>query len=500
MIQLALPFLMTSIAMSFIIIVVLVIGNIFPNIFTAKLRYIAWVIILLGLIIPMRPLIGSGLVDIPIATQGQATNDNLLQQQAHAQAQDMGGNQPIADTEIPEAATNNAQPQTAPPQPYQTNRSIDIIALFWLVPAILVFSYHLWKYAKFIRLVKRWSRPVIDEEIISLFESIKAKKKIRRYIALKKCSFVSTSMLIGFLRPVIILPARNFDKEELSLIFLHELTHYKRGDLYIKLASVAVSALHWFNPAVYFMSAAMQTDCEASCDEIVLQEIGGDNRQFYAELIMEMIGGQKSQGTLLSTCFFASTRGVKVRMGAIMDAKKTMRGLVALTLAILIFPIVLSGSVFAITPMQQDITPAISIHQGIGLSQAREIALSVVEGGTLQRIEAGYVEGDLILGIAVSQGERFYRIVLDAANGAILNLHIQSPHETHGITLSQAIQIAHNDLIQNEVSAAFSTHFGIDWEYGHWVWELEFESDLGRIEYYIDINNGNIIKFAIYYN
>ena len=492
MMQIALSFLMTSAAMSLIIVAVLVVGNMFPKIFTAKMRYMAWVIILVGLIIPIRPLFGSGLIDVPVPTQTQAVSENLGQQQT------------VTDAVIPGAAMNNAERgpynQIAPSQPFDAHILVDILLLVWLIPAALIFGYHLWKYAKFMRLVKRWSKPIIDEETTSLFQSIKAQKKIQRDIGLKKCGFVSTSMLIGFWRPAILLPDKNFDTEELSLIFLHELTHYKRGDLFIKLASVAVSSLHWFNPAVYFMSAAMQTDCEASCDEAVLQEIGGDNRQFYAELIMEMIGGRKSRGTLLSTCFFASTRGIKIRMGAIMDAKKTIRGLAALTFAILILPVILAGSVFAITPMQQDVAAALSANQGIGLSQAREIALSVVEGGTLQRIEAGYVGGGLILGVGVSQGERMYRMILDASNGAILQLHIQSPHETQGISLSQAIQIAHNDLIERGISAALRANSSIDWEYAHWVWELEFDSDLGRIEYYIDINTGEIVKFEIYDN
>ena len=482
MIDFALSFLMTSATMSLIIITVLVVGNMFPKIFTAKLRYMAWVIVLVGLIIPIRPSIGTGLIYVPVQTQAVSENRQHV----------------TTNAVIPGTVTHNIEPgfysQITAVQTSDANILVDVLLFLWLIPAVVIFGYHLLKYAKFNQLIKRWSTPISHKETIAIFENIKSQKKIRRNIALKKCKFVSTSMLIGFCRPVILLPEKDFDTEELSLIFLHELTHYKRGDLFIKLVSVAVSSLHWFNPAVYFMSAAMQTDCEASCDETVLQEIGGDNRQFYAELIMEMIGGKKKQGTLLSTCFFASTRGIKVRMGAIMDAKKTIRGLSTATLAVLVFPIMLSGSVFAITPLPH----TIPVYPGIGLIQAREIALSVVENGTLERIEAGYVDGGLILGVAVSQQDRMYRMILDASNGAILRLHIQSPNETHGISLSQAIQIAHNDLIERGISAAFHTHFGIDWEYAHWVWEVEFDSYLGRIEYYIDINTGGIIKFEIY--
>jgi beta-lactamase regulating signal transducer with metallopeptidase domain len=493
MTQLTLSFIMTSFTMSLIILVVFAIGALFPKVFAAKFRYMVWLIVLIGLIIPIRPLIGTGLIGIPIPVETQTVNENFGLS---------GGHQIIADTALSGVEIDNIEQgfynQTVLPQAFDAHPLVDVLFLLWIIPAIVIFGYHLWKYAKFNRLVNRWGKAIADDETIDLFENIKDEMKIRRNIELRKCSFVSTSMLIGFWRPMILLPEKNFDAEELSLIFLHELTHYKRGDLFIKLASVVVLSVHWFNPAVYLMSAAMQTDSEASCDETVLQGVDIDNRRFYAELIMEMIGDRKSQGTLLSTCFFASGRGIKIRMRSILDAKKTIRGFAVTKFVTLIFMVMLSGSVFAITPILPDATAVLPTDQSIGLSQAREIALSVAPGGTLQRIDAGYVNGGLILGVVVSHQDRTYRMVLDASNGAIMHLHTQSPHETNGISLSQAIQIAHNDLIERGISALFRASSGIDWEYMHWVWELEFDSDLGDIEYYIDINSGRIVNFVVH--
>jgi len=65
------------------------------------------------------------------------------------------------------------------------------------------------------------------------------------------------------------------------------------------------------------------------------------------------------------------------------------------------------------------------------------------------------------------------------------------------ISLERAIEIAYADLAARNISAAFRRDSGMDWERNQWVWELEFRPNGGRgvIEYYINVDNGNIVKF-----
>ena len=497
MIHFAISLLLSSLVVSVIILGLLLLGKL--KVFSPRTCYIAWIVVLVGLLVPIRPVVGEGLIGVPV------TPGVLVVEQSYYQPFLM---QPanIANTDLitqPVAGQSVLQYYTGASLAASVSIYVYIALLVWITIAVCIFGYHVLKYTKFCKLVKRWSYPITNVSTIDIFENIKAKNKVARNIGLRKCSFISTTMLIGFLRPVILLPERDFDNEELCLIFTHELIHYKRGDLFVKLANVVALSLYWFNPVVYFMSFALGADCEASCDQAVLAQTQGEqDKQFYAELIIDMIGTPKSL-TLLSTCFYTNSRGIKTRMNAIMEAKHTaLRKPAIVGFAMIVFLIGLSGSVFAVDMQPPSVVVVyneMQESQQIGLAQLKETALLIAGGGTLYRIEAGLLHGSqdsVVLGIAVINESRIYHVLIDYQTGIPVGLHISSPQENYGISLERAIQIAYSDLRRRGIIASFVSSSGIDWEYSQWVWELDFESQNGMIEYYIHINTGNIVRFS----
>jgi len=66
------------------------------------------------------------------------------------------------------------------------------------------------------------------------------------------------------------------------------------------------------------------------------------------------------------------------------------------------------------------------------------------------------------------------------------------------ISLDRAIEIAYADLASRGIDATYRSNSGMEWERGQWVWELLFRTHGERmplIEYYINVDNGNIAKF-----
>jgi beta-lactamase regulating signal transducer with metallopeptidase domain len=395
-----LSFLMTSAAMALIIFIVLGLRAIMPEKFSPKLRYMVWVIILVGLVIPMRPMFGGGLVviDMPRTPPPVMETVHAYYPEFSSETSRFGHGEAAGSFSI-----------------------LEVLAVMWLTVAGVALVYHFWRYIRFSKLVKRWGVAITDDETIEVFQSIKAENGLaKRNIGLKKCDFISTSMLVGFLRPMVLLPQKDFDAEELSLIFHHELIHYKRGDLFIKLLSVLAISLNWFNPAVYLMSAAMQADCEASCDEAVLLAVGGENRRFYAELIMEMIGDKKPV-TLLSTCFYKSERGIKTRMNAIMSGHGRVKKLAFGFPALLIVTVALSGSVFAFSEavyQPYEISAVNAANTVISAVQARDIALAEVGGGIFEGLYYDYYLGVFRIEI-LQENTRLY-LAVDSVSGDVM--------------------------------------------------------------------------------
>ena len=66
------------------------------------------------------------------------------------------------------------------------------------------------------------------------------------------------------------------------------------------------------------------------------------------------------------------------------------------------------------------------------------------------------------------------------------------------VSLEQAIAIAETDLAQRGIQAEFRNDSGIGIYRTRRVWELEFQSSRGEIEYYINVDNGNVEKFEFW--
>lgn len=97
---------------------------------------------------------------------------------------------------------------------------------------------------------------------------------------------VHSPLLIGFFRPTIVIPNRAISKNDYTLALLHEITHYKQGDAWIKLFAVIIHALHWYNPIAYLAIKNLNAACEYSCDEKVTKNMNINEKKVYSEMIL----------------------------------------------------------------------------------------------------------------------------------------------------------------------------------------------------------------------
>lgn len=93
----------------------------------------------------------------------------------------------------------------------------------------------------------------------------------------------------GFFRPVVCLPAgiaNRLSDAELEAILTHELCHIRRRDNLIATLHMAVEAIFWFHPLVWWLGARLTEERERACDEEVVH-MGGEP-QVYAESILKV--------------------------------------------------------------------------------------------------------------------------------------------------------------------------------------------------------------------
>ena len=164
------------------------------------------------------------------------------------------------------------------------------LLLLWFIGTVFCFlllGVKLWGQAKLVRTptAKEAAHlsPLLDRCTESLAISAKGK------LILVDCAV--PPMMAGFCKPHVILPkAMIHDEEEnLRYIFLHELTHFKKRDLWLKLVLEFVCCLLWWNPAAYLLRSCVSQLLEMRCDSYVCQNFTPEEKVAYAEVLLKTV-------------------------------------------------------------------------------------------------------------------------------------------------------------------------------------------------------------------
>lgn len=152
---------------------------------------------------------------------------------------------------------------------------------------IIVFSY--------IHYIVRKNQSAVTVAENSILNEVKKELKIKRNIKIRITPDIQSPMLVGILIPTIYIPCREITDENLRMVFLHELTHYKRKDLIIKWIALLVNAIHWFNPLTYLLCANLSEACEISCDMEVTKNMSHSEQNLYMKTILDLVEKEENR-------------------------------------------------------------------------------------------------------------------------------------------------------------------------------------------------------------
>lgn len=136
-----------------------------------------------------------------------------------------------------------------------------------------------------------------------------------------RCSIISTPVLIGVIKPTLLLP-NNIQDNELQLVLKHEVTHKRRKDVLTKIIVTIIAILHWFNPCVWLLLKFINTECELSCDELCIKDLSKDKRVQYAQLLLRLAESQQHIRFSFVLSFSNNAGLLKERLGLIMTKRK----------------------------------------------------------------------------------------------------------------------------------------------------------------------------------
>ena len=251
---------------------------------------------------------------------------------------------PAVEVEAIQAVDNRAvEPQAAafPAAVTPMQRPISHGVLFfaiWLAGAVGFLLWHGVQYGLFRRRALVAAQPLEDGE--TLLQQAAADLQLKAFPAVAVSPAVQGPMLLGFAKPVVLLPQRFYGQQELTLILRHELVHYKFHDLWYKLLLLIANAIHWFNPLVWLMVRQANRDVEQVCDAFVVRNQDLEYRRAYSMTILQTMANQR--GVALSTYLSKQAQSSKQRFAAILYPKRVKKGIAAL-LAVALLAVTASG-------------------------------------------------------------------------------------------------------------------------------------------------------------
>ena len=100
-----------------------------------------------------------------------------------------------------------------------------------------------------------------------------AELKISRPVVLLESLLADTPVVLGHLRPVVLVPLgflAGLPPDYVEAVLLHELAHIGRCDYLVKVCQRAMEGLLFYHPAVWWISRVVRVERENCCDDVVV--------------------------------------------------------------------------------------------------------------------------------------------------------------------------------------------------------------------------------------
>jgi beta-lactamase regulating signal transducer with metallopeptidase domain len=172
--------------------------------------------------------------------------------------------------------------------------------------------------------VWRGSRPA-PEAWVNEARLIAKRVGLARDVRVRRLHREASPHVAGLFRSVVMMPpsAEGWTAEARQAALVHELTHISRHDRRTQAVAQMACALYWFNPLVWYASAALARERERACDDEVLRL--GARPSAYATLLLDIARGA-SAWTPAAALSMARPSAIEGRLLSILaDAARTPR-------------------------------------------------------------------------------------------------------------------------------------------------------------------------------
>jgi len=178
-----------------------------------------------------------------------------------------------------------------------------VLAAAWLL-GVVFFSARLSRGCWWVRNIRLRDNEPLEAAWLETLNDLRLRLGVSRPVRLLKSALVEVPTVIGWLRPVILVPAAalsGLTPRQLEAVLAHELAHVHRHDYLVNAFQCLVETLMFYHPVAWWISRCIREERENCCDDLVI-EVCGD-RLLYARALAAMEG---LRGELPDLAFAAS--------------------------------------------------------------------------------------------------------------------------------------------------------------------------------------------------
>ena len=178
-------------------------------------------------------------------------------------------------------STRNAIALSSSLAPVAESRTVQPSAMLWLVEAwflgVLLLSL---RTAGGLFLIERMRRKEVKPVGGELYERCLALQRgmgLDRVIQYCECHGLDAPAVLGWFRPVVLLPVRaltGLTEQQIEAVIAHELAHIRRLDCFVNLFQMAAETLLFYHPAVWWVSQGIRAERENCCDDEAISLCG----------------------------------------------------------------------------------------------------------------------------------------------------------------------------------------------------------------------------------
>jgi beta-lactamase regulating signal transducer with metallopeptidase domain len=192
--------------------------------------------------------------------------------------------------------------------------------------------------------LRRRNLSALPVEIVERCRALQQRLGISRVVRYCECRLVAVPSVIGFVRPIVLLPMRaltGLSAEQLEAVIAHELGHVKRFDVAVNFFQVIAETLFFFHPAVWWLNKRIRADREDCCDDVAIAACG--RKVSYARALATM--EEWRDAPALAMAATGSDVGTRVaRLLGISERKPSSRSAGVFTASLVLMAALMAGA------------------------------------------------------------------------------------------------------------------------------------------------------------